>query len=87
MIISVFDTANCGIFIFDKHILTKKNIMSVNKKGGKRGIRVYAPWTKPLVKQALQTQKWQNQYFFSMNLEYRLKSDFISKIFLSTDHS
>lgn len=37
--------------------------MSVNAKGGKRAIRVYAPWVKPVAKQAIQTQRWQLRSF------------------------
>ena len=63
MIISVRDSENFGQFIFPKSVLVSKGIISQNKKGGKRGIRVYAPWDKPENKQAIQTQAWQVSYF------------------------
>ena len=63
MIISVRDSENFGQFIFPKSVLVSKGIVSKNEKGGKRGIRVYAPWDKPENKQAIKTQAWQVNYF------------------------
>ena len=63
LIISVRDSENFGQFIFPKSVLIAKGIISQNEKGGKRGIRVYAPWDKPTNKQAMQTQAWQAHYF------------------------
>lgn len=63
MIISVRDSENFGQFIFPKLVLVSKGIVSKNEKGGKRGIRVYAPWDRPTNKQAIQTQAWQVNYF------------------------
>lgn len=63
LIISVRDSENFGQFIFPKSVLIAKGIISQNEKGGKRGIRVYAPWEKPISKQAIQTQAWQIPYF------------------------
>ena len=37
--------------------------MAINGKGGKRAIRVYPPWVKPVAKEAVRTQHWQLQYF------------------------
>ena len=56
MIISVRDSENFGQFIFPKSVLVSHGIISQNEKGGKRGIRVYAPWDKPENKQAIKTQ-------------------------------
>lgn len=63
VIISVSDEIHRGQFIFDREILVAKDIMSRDGKGGKRGIRVYPPWTNPVAKAALKTQQWQLQYF------------------------
>ncbi|SPZ65749.1 MepB protein [Serratia quinivorans] len=63
VLVSVFDHTHRGFFIFNRHALAKKGVMSVKEKEGKRAIRVYAPWVKPIVKQAITTQKWQLQYF------------------------
>lgn len=66
VIISVSDEIHSGQFIFDRDILVAKDIMSRDGKGGKRGIRVYPPWTNPVAKAALKTQQWQLQYFLSI---------------------
>ncbi|TXI61475.1 MAG: hypothetical protein E6Q46_09870 [Flavobacterium sp.] len=63
MIISIRDSENFGQFIFPKSVLIAKGIISQNEKGGKRGIRVYPPWDKPINKQAIQTKAWQVLYF------------------------
>ncbi|HBD26480.1 MepB family protein [Flavobacterium sp.] len=63
LIISVRDSENFGQFIFPKSVLVSKGIVSQNEKGGKRGIRVYAPWDKPENKQAIKMQAWQVNYF------------------------
>lgn len=56
-----------GQFIFPKSVLCKQNILSVNRKGGKRAIRVYPPWDKTLSRQAQKTQQWQIEYFLDMS--------------------
>ena len=66
MIISIRDSGNFGQFIFPKSVLVAKGIFSQNGKGGKRGIRVYAPWDKPENKQAMQTHAWQVNYFIEI---------------------
>lgn len=54
---------NFGHFVFPKSVLRKRDIVSVNGKGGKRGIRVYPPWDTPASQQAQKTQDWQLEYF------------------------
>jgi hypothetical protein len=63
LVVSVSDLNNRGQFIFDRDILLAKGIMSRNRKGGKRAIRVYPPWSKPTAKDAVKTQKWQIDSF------------------------
>ncbi len=52
-----------GHFIFPKDILLKKNIISKEKIGGKRALRVYPPWDMATSAQAKKTQAWQVEYF------------------------
>jgi hypothetical protein len=58
---------NFGLFVFPKKVLGEKKIFTQNSIGGKRGIRVYPPWSKTENKQAKQTQAWQVEYFLEMN--------------------
>ncbi|WP_371356102.1 MepB family protein [Pseudomonas chlororaphis] len=63
VVVSVSDATQCGQFVFDQKILVSKGIMAINGKGGKRAIRVYPPWAKPVAKEAVRTQQWQLRYF------------------------
>ncbi|TNE70368.1 MepB family protein [bacterium] len=62
-----------GQFVFPKSILIKKGIISTEKKEGKRGFRVYPKWDIVSNKQALETQKWQLDYFYEINDSTDLK--------------
>ncbi len=64
--ISVSDGELHGQFIFDKKILVAQGVMSNNGTGGKRAMRVYPSWSRPIAKDAIKTQQWQLQYFFAM---------------------
>ena len=79
LIISVRDSENFGQFIFPKSVLIAKGIISQNEKGGKRGIRVYAPWDKPENKQAIKTQAWQVNYFVEIRENSHLDLEFVKK--------
>ena len=79
MIISIRDSENFGQFIFPKSVLVSHGIISQNEKGGKRGIRVYAPWDKPENKQAMKTQAWQVNYFVEIGENSHLDLEFVKK--------
>ena len=66
-IISVRKNNQLGQFIFPKDILYQKGILSENNQGGKRALRVYAPWDITESKQAQKTQEWQSRYFFEID--------------------
>ena len=66
-IINTSHKTNFGQFVFPKSLLITKGIISTTKKEGKRGFRVYPNWDKALNKQAIQTQKWQLNYFYEIN--------------------
>jgi hypothetical protein len=55
-----------GQFIFPKSVLRDQSVLSVEGKGGKRGIRVYPPWDITLNRQAQKTQQWQVKYFLEI---------------------
>jgi hypothetical protein len=69
-----------GQFIFPKSILIDKGIMSKNGKGGKRGIRVYAPWDEVTSKQAERTQQWQTKYFVSIKEDNSTDLELVKKL-------
>lgn len=80
MIISVRDSGSFGQFIFPKSVLVSKGIVSKNEKGGKRGIRVYAPWDITTNKQAIQTQAWQANYFVEIKENFPIDLEKVKRI-------
>lgn len=81
LIIYAESETETGEFIFPKHLLIDKGIISTKNKDGKRGIRVYPNWDIPNNKQAIETQKWQLDYFVNHNLKpEQLKNSFNSFI-------
>ena len=82
LIISVRDSENFGQFVFPKSVVVAKGIFSQNEKGGKRGIRVYAPWDKPENKQAIKTQAWQEHYFVTIKEDFSEDLKKIKRILL-----
>ena len=67
VVVSVCDATHRGQFVFDHKILTSKGITAINGEGGKRAMRVYPPWVKPIAKEAVRTQRWQLRYFLSLD--------------------
>jgi hypothetical protein len=81
MIISVRDSGSFGQFIFPKSVLVSKGIISKNEKGGKRGIRVYAPWDITTEnKQAIKTQDWQANYFVEIKENFQIDLEKVKRI-------
>ncbi|MGZ7458962.1 MepB family protein [Pseudomonas sp. Ma2-10] len=66
VVVSVADETHWGQFVFDQKILAAKGVMSIDGDGGKRAIRVYPPWVRPVAKQAIRTQQWQLKYFLAL---------------------
>ena len=67
VIINVRSENQIGQFIFPKKVLIEKDVFTTPSKEGKRAIRVYPLWDKPLSKQALKTQQWQLDYFLAID--------------------
>ena len=65
-VINIQEGPHTGQFIFPKAALIQKGIVSHYKKEGKRGFRVYPPWSRPTNKTAQSTQKWQLEYFLEL---------------------
>ncbi|MEK4525356.1 MepB family protein [Paenibacillus sp. FSL H8-0104] len=74
-VISTHTGSHFGQFVFPKHVLLQRDILSDQGKGGKRAIRVYPPWDKPTSKQALKTQQWQLEYFLEVPFTEQLNCD------------
>lgn len=55
--------AGLGQFVFPLAVLARHGVVSVEGRGGKRAIRVYAPDVATTSAQAQRTQKWQGGYF------------------------
>lgn len=66
-IVNIRSKNKLGQFVFPKSILIKKGIISSKTTQGKRGFRIYPPWDITQSKQALKTQKWQQNYFYEIN--------------------
>ncbi|RAJ12489.1 MepB family protein [Arenibacter echinorum] len=65
-VINIQEGPHIGQFVFPKAALIEKGIVSYNKKEGKRGFRVYPPWSQPTNITAQSTQKWQLEYFLEI---------------------
>ncbi|MEQ7805617.1 mep operon protein MepB [Priestia megaterium] len=68
LVINTFTSTNrFGQFIFPKEVLLKRKILKTATTKGKMALRVYPIWDKPTSKQAMETQKWQLEYFVEPN--------------------
>ncbi len=66
LVVNASSTNHFGQFIFPKHVLGEKGLLSTGEKEGKRAMRIYPPWDKADNTQAKKTQAWQTQYFFEI---------------------
>lgn len=81
VIIYVKAENNSGQFVFPKSVLIENGIISSDKKEGKRGFRVYPIWENAINKQAIQTQKWQLNYFVKTDFDEELDLNLINKLY------
>lgn len=77
--------SNFGQFIFPKFVLADKGIISKNRKAGKRGIRVYAPWDIATNNQAKKTQNWQSNFFLTIKNDNSTDLDFTKRLFTKSN--
>lgn len=80
-VISTRKDNHFGQFIFPKNILLEQKIISNMGKGGKRGIRVYPPWDKPINSTAEKTQLWQLKYFLDISALTQIDCAYIKKLY------
>lgn len=81
VIIAAFNADHRGIFVFNAQELVRRGVMSVAGKGGKRAIRVYAPWVHPDSKQAIQTRRWQSDLFVLLQPQASFDADLLRDLF------
>ena len=67
LLITVREGSQFGHFVFPRSALVEHNIVSKDGTGGKRGFRVYPPWSATVNAQATRTQAWQVRYFLDLN--------------------
>ena len=66
LVVCVREESRFGAFAFPKAALVQHGVVSVGGAGGKRGFRVYPPWSATTNRQAKKSQQWQCDYFFEM---------------------
>lgn len=81
VIISSREGKHFGQFIFPKSILLTKGILANGGKPGKRGIRVYPPWSVVTNKQANSTQSWQTKYFVNIEPQNEFNQSRVEALF------
>ncbi|MET4097668.1 MepB family protein [Arthrobacter sp. UYCu712] len=66
LVIAVREGDNLGLFVFPKSALVERGIVAIGGVGGKRGFRVYPPWSATENPQAKRSQKWQCRFFLDL---------------------
>lgn len=66
LVVAVREFEEFGAFVFPSSALAKHGISSVAGAGGKRGFRVYPPWSSTAAGQATRTQRWQCEFFVDL---------------------
>jgi hypothetical protein len=67
LIITVREEDRAGAFVFPAEALVQHGIVSVAGNGGKRGFRMYPPWSTTDNRQAMRTQRWQGAFFLDLS--------------------
>lgn len=67
LIITVREGPDFGVFVFPKAALVDHRIVSMGGRGGKRGFRVYPPWSVTTNPQAQRTRRWQGDFFIQLS--------------------
>lgn len=66
LVVAAREGPHFGQFVFPKAALVEQGIISVDGVGGKRGFRVYPPWSATDNPQARRSQKWQCVFFLEL---------------------
>ncbi|MFB8003648.1 MepB family protein [Nocardia sp. NPDC056000] len=67
LVVTVREGKRFGEFVFPTSALAEHGIVSTAGRGGKRGFRVYPPWSVTAKGQASRSQTWQCEYFLDLH--------------------
>ena len=67
LLVTVREGDRFGLFAFPRSALRTHGITSIAGAGGKRGFRVYPPWSATANVQAKRSQAWQGAYFLGLD--------------------
>lgn len=81
VVIHATGAGQSGQFVFDRATLLSQGVMSTNGVGGKRALRVYPPWSRPVAKQALRSQQWQLRCFVTFEPSVQASLQQIASLF------
>lgn len=66
VIVTVVEGDLAGAFLFTRRALVAHGILASLSSAGKRGFRVYPPWSAAPNPQAARTQRWQGDFFVAL---------------------
>ncbi|MFG2533462.1 MepB family protein [Streptomyces sp. NPDC048516] len=66
-VISSRQDGRFGHFVFPRHVLAGRGIVSRHGTGGKRAFRIYPPWVETTSRQARSAQAWQVEHFLPID--------------------
>jgi hypothetical protein len=69
--------------VFSEQALVEHGIVSVGGVGGKRGFRVYPPWSETINRQAQQSQPWQCNHCVEIGDGSAVKAERALRLFSS----
>ncbi|MGX6607201.1 MepB family protein [Micromonosporaceae bacterium Da 78-11] len=67
VVVNTPDARHFGQFVFPTGTLRERGIVAGDRSAGKRGFRVYPPWTTTTNRQAGATQAWQLNHFLQVD--------------------
>ncbi len=74
LVVNAENGQHFGQFVFPKSVLISKGIIASITKKGKRAFRVYPIWDAAKSKQAINSQKWQLNYFYAISSPFSFKN-------------
>lgn len=68
LVVTAVDGDQVGAFLFPRRTLLDQGILSGATAPGRRGFRLYPPWSLTTSAQARRTQRWQDEFFVTLPL-------------------